>query len=113
MNMERRRFLTASAGAAIAGSPALAQSPVDRVGSARLKLSLNAYSFHPPLTAYINGQDGGMSLFDLLEYCAEHGFDAIDPTGYFFPDYPEVPERKFVNEFKRRTNRRGPRAWSW
>ena len=25
-----------------------------------------------------------MSLLELLEFCAELNFDAIDPTGYFF-----------------------------
>jgi sugar phosphate isomerase/epimerase len=43
-----------------------------------------------------------MSLFDLLEECARLDLDAVDPTGYFFPGYPEVPEKKFINEFKRR-----------
>ncbi len=33
-----------------------------------------------------------MSLFDLLEECARLNFDAVDPTGYFFPAYPKVPE---------------------
>ncbi len=105
----RRGFLTASAAAlpfvaseSLLARSVFAQEPIDRVGSARLKLSLNAWSFDPPLTAYINGDKSGMSLFDLLKYCAEQGFDALDPTGYFFPGYPEVPDRKFVNEFKRR-----------
>jgi len=43
-----------------------------------------------------------MSLFDMLEECARLDFDAVDPTGYFFPGYPAVPEKKFINEFKRR-----------
>jgi sugar phosphate isomerase/epimerase len=43
-----------------------------------------------------------MSLFDLLEECARLDFDAVDPTGYFFPGYPEVPESTFIREFKRR-----------
>src|SRR5213078_5170152 len=28
--------------------------------------------------------------------------DAIDPTGYFFPSYPEVPTAEYINNFKRR-----------
>jgi sugar phosphate isomerase/epimerase len=55
-----------------------------------------------PLFKYQKGESGGMSLFDMLEECARLNFDAVDPTGYFFPGYPEAPERKFVNEFKRR-----------
>ena len=44
----------------------------------------------------------GMSLIQLLEYCAEVNFDAVDPTGYFFPGYPKPPSDKFLNDFKRR-----------
>ncbi|HZJ19145.1 MAG TPA: sugar phosphate isomerase/epimerase family protein [Pricia sp.] len=50
----------------------------------------------------MKGESGGMSLFDLLEECAKLDFDAVDPTGYFFPGYPEVPQSKFINDFKRR-----------
>jgi len=102
----RRGFLRTAAAlpaaALTGGRGASAQTPIPRVGGARLKLSLNAWSFDPPLTAHIEGQAGGMSLFDLLEFCAEQGFDALDPTGYYFPGYPDPPERGFVNEFKRR-----------
>lgn len=77
------------------------QSPQRRLG-AKIKLSLNAWSYYVPLYQYINGEDGGMSLFDLLEECARLDVDAVDPTGYFFPGYPEVPETTFINAFKRR-----------
>jgi len=43
-----------------------------------------------------------MSLFDLLDFCARNDFDAVDPTGYFFPGYPAVPSDAFINDFKRR-----------
>ena len=33
---------------------------------------------------------------------AENDFDAIDPTGYFFPGYPKPPTDKYLNDFKRR-----------
>ena len=69
--------------------------------SSKIKLSLNAWSYYVPLYKHINGESGGMSLFDLLEECAKLDFDAVDPTGYFFPGYPKVPERKFLNDFKR------------
>ncbi len=70
--------------------------------TAKIKLSLNAWSYNVPLYKHMKGEPGGMSLFDLLEECAKLDFDAVDPTGYFFPGYPEVPQTKFVNEFKRR-----------
>ena len=70
--------------------------------SAKIKISLNAWSYNVPLFKYVNGETGGMSLFDLLDECAKLDFDAVDPTGYFFPGYPEVPTRQFINKFKRR-----------
>lgn len=60
------------------------------------KTSLNVYSFNSPL------REGKIDLFDVLDFCAEHNFDAIDPTGYYFPGYPEVPSDKFMMEFKRK-----------
>lgn len=68
-------------------------SPVSK--KYKLKLSLNVYSFHRPLTA------GEIDLFDVLDFCADYNFDAIDPTGYYFPGYPEVPEDAYIREFKR------------
>lgn len=62
----------------------------------KFKTSLNVYSFNKPLRA------GEIDLFDVLDFCAEQNFDAIDPTGYYFPGYPEVPTNKFMMEFKRK-----------
>ena len=42
---------------------------------AKLKTSLNAYSFNVPLSK------GEINLDDLLEFCAENQFDAVDLTG--------------------------------
>ena len=84
------------------GATAHAQTPIKRAGGARLKTSLNAYSFNKALNDYLTGRGKGVTLFDLLDYCAEQNFDALDPTGYFFPGYPKVPTDKYVNDFKRR-----------
>ncbi len=105
--LSRRGFLARASllpfGAAVAAAgPALAQSPIKRVGGARLKTSLNAYSFSKALNDHIKGRGAGMTLFDLLDYCAEQDFDAVDPTGYFFPGYPKPPTDQYVNDFKRR-----------
>ncbi len=69
---------------------------------AKIKLSVNAWSYYVPLYKYINGESGGMSLFNMLEEAARLDLDAVDPTGYFFPGYPEVPETSFINKFKKR-----------
>jgi sugar phosphate isomerase/epimerase len=90
------------AGLVGAGRPAAAQTPIKRVGGPKLKTSLNAYSFSKPLNDQIKGRAKGISLFDLLDFCAEVDFDALDPTGYFFPGYPKVPSDKYINDFKRR-----------
>jgi sugar phosphate isomerase/epimerase len=87
--------------AARSGPPAAMRDP------GRLKLSLNAFSFNDLLLAGVGGKPGGLSLFDVLDFCAKHDFAAIDPTGYYFPGYPEVPERDFINRFKRRALRLG------
>ena len=108
--VNRREFLgraavAPAAAAAIglgAATLAAAQTPIRRVAGAKLKLSLNAYSFSKALNDQIKGRGKGMSLFDLLDYCAQQDFDAIDPTGYFFPGYPKVPAERFLNDFKRR-----------
>ena len=72
--------------------PARAQPPND---AHKFKISLNVYSFNRLLRA------GTIDLFDVLAFCAEHNFDAIDPTGYYFPGYPDVPSDEYVNRFKR------------
>ena len=64
--------------------------------SYKLKLSLNLYSFNEHL------RSGEADLFDMLDFCARYNFDAIDPTGYYFPGYPEPPQKVFINEFKRK-----------
>lgn len=75
---------------------------INRVGGPKLKTSLNAYSFVNLLSDTGDGKGPSITLFDLLEFCAKLNFDAIDPTGYFFPGYPKVPPDSFINEFKRR-----------
>ena len=64
--------------------------------SHKFKISLNVYSFNQLL------RDGKIDLFDVLDFCAEYNFDAIDPTGYYFPGYPEVPSDDFIRKFKRK-----------
>ena len=70
--------------------------------AAKIKLSVNAWSYYVQLNRHLKGESGGMSLFDMLEECARLEVDAVDPTGYFFPGYPNVPDSKFINAFKRR-----------
>jgi sugar phosphate isomerase/epimerase len=64
--------------------------------AARIKLSCNLYSFNAPL------RSGEMTLEQVIDLCAELGFDAVDPTGYYLPGYPEPPADAYLNAVKRR-----------
>jgi len=101
--LPRRRFMSGalSTAAVLAVGPArpgslCAQGKVSRTGGTRVRLGLNAYSFNEPLRA------GTMTLDDLIDYCAQHGFDGLDATGYYFPGYPNVPDDAFLHRLKRR-----------
>jgi sugar phosphate isomerase/epimerase len=97
---DRRSFMKSMLAVPIVatGIPSLLSSPdsVSKEFGHKFKISLNVYSFNRPL------RDGEIDLFDVLDFCAEYNFDAIDPTGYYFPGYPEVPSDEFIREFKRR-----------
>jgi sugar phosphate isomerase/epimerase len=64
-------------------------------------LGVNAYSFSDLLMAK-NDRDGQQvyTLFNLLDWCADRGIRALDPTAYFFPTYPEVPSDEYLEKFK-------------
>ena len=98
MKTNRRAFLkTASFLPLLTVSQTLESgNPIFNHGyNAKLKLSLNAYSFNRLL------RNGEMDLFQLLDFCAKHNFDAVDPTGYYFPEYPEVPGDEYISHFKK------------
>ncbi len=111
--LARRQFLKQAALLSVAAAgftvPAsLSATPLTVLtGPSPLKLSLNAFSFNGALIDGLAGKAGGVSLFDVLEFCAKHDFAAIDPTGYYFPGYPEVPTRDYIHKFKRHAFRLG------
>ncbi len=84
-----------------------AQNMIERKGGAYLKIGLNAYSFNNMLNEGIKGEDKGISLFDLLDFCAENNIEALDPTGYYFPGYPKVPDDEYIYELKLRAHHLG------
>ena len=89
MSSNRRNFLkalsllplaaTAKSETVVSETPAIASE-----FGPKLKSSLNVYSFNSLL------RDNKIDLFDVLDFCAEQNFDAVDPTGYYFPGYPDV-----------------------
>lgn len=99
--VKRAALLPFGAATVLSGLPAQAGEPVKRAGGSALKVSLNAYSFSKLLNDYNRDPGQGISLMSLLDFCAKNNFDAIDPTGYFFPGYPKVPSDDYLNTFKR------------
>jgi sugar phosphate isomerase/epimerase len=61
-----------------------------------LKVSLNAFSFNTPLTK------GEMTIEDMMVFCAEKGFFAVDITAYYFPGYPIVPADDYLYHVKKK-----------
>ncbi len=103
-SLHRRTFIKALSlfpavsfgGLILTGKHARSQEQVRRTGGPRIKISLNAYSFNEYL------RSGEMDLDDLLEFCARLNFDAVDPTGYYFPNYPDVPDDAYIYHIKRK-----------
>ena len=98
--MKRRNFFKSAA-----ATTALAFLPFERLTAvtgqarsmpARIKISLNSFSFNRPLMS------GEMTMDDMLDYAAQTGFEGIDLTGYYFPGYPEVPTDEYIFHIKRK-----------
>ena len=66
-----------------------------------LRTSLNAYSFSDLLNANAKDATKGLDLFQVCDFAAKVGFDAVDLTGYFFTGYPNAPEDSYLIRIKR------------
>ena len=93
----RRLFLKSTVAgplvAVMCGSSVIALAGAKKPGN--LKISCNLYSFNEPLMS------GQMTLDQVLTFCADLGFDAVDPTAYYFPNYPALPDDRYVYQIKR------------
>lgn len=98
--MSRRTFLKKSAlamGTFLPWRKAKYQpGHIDDWTNKSINISLNAYSFNSYL------ESGEMTLEELLVYCSDLNFDALDPTGYYFPGYPDVPADEYIYKIKRK-----------
>lgn len=120
--LHRRRCLAAAGGvatAAIAGlKPSIAEdddrvdpTPVETTAgetAPRIEVSLAAYSFRKYF-GVMRGQpqtppdgESPMSIIDFFDYCVGHGFDAAEPTAYFF----ESEDDAYLLNLKRQAFRR-------
>lgn len=100
--MRRREFIGSGAGLALtaAALPGLSWA-YPRAASARLKPSLNAFSFNDALLK------GSMTLDELVAFCADQGFDGVDITAYYFKGYPAVPSNEMIFQVKRTAHKHG------
>ncbi len=74
----------------------------------QIVLSVNAYSFADLLSAKDSkNQEQVYTLFNLLDWCAGNNIKAMDPTGYFFPTYPEAPSDEYIALLKARADELG------
>ena len=101
----RRTFLKKTVAAAILGGgipmASVAVEAFKRAGTARLSLSLAAYSFRDSFTGKAAKK---ISLFDFVDYCAEQGCQGAELTSYYFPT-PLTTE--FLIKLKRHAFLRG------
>jgi sugar phosphate isomerase/epimerase len=78
-----------------------AYTAIPRHSGAHLRTSLNAYSFSDLLLANAKDKTKGLDLFQVCDFAAKLGFDAVDLTGYFFPGYPQAPSAAYLFRLKR------------
>lgn len=98
MDKKRRNLLRSlSLTPIFLGSSSLSfASSVKKVPSTRLQYSVNAYTFNDLL------RSGEMTFFDMLDFASTLGLNAVDLTGYYFPNYPNVPEDEILFQLKRK-----------
>jgi sugar phosphate isomerase/epimerase len=126
-----------AAGIGLGTFSATAFEPLKKHGVSKFKVSINAYSFTGILPQTHEDQTIGatapmpvpdpakvslkkkkgkggthkggvkMTLFDLIDFCANNNVEGCDPTGYFFPTYPTPPTDAYINELKQRAAEKG------
>ncbi|MBI5690560.1 MAG: sugar phosphate isomerase/epimerase [Verrucomicrobia bacterium] len=104
----RRQFLrVALLGSLAAANPLSALEARRRTGRSLLRPALNIYSFSDLLTLNKKEPGQGIDLFGICDFCARHNLEAMDMTGYFFPEYPQVPSEAFISRIKRHAHTQG------
>ncbi|MFY0654609.1 MAG: sugar phosphate isomerase/epimerase [Cyclobacteriaceae bacterium] len=102
MSFSRRKFFKTGLLSTIPLLPFAGVNARPKEASRKLpKISLNTFSFDQLLMS------GQTDLMELIDYCVENNFDAIDPTGYYFPGYPEAPSDEYIKTFKQKAFRNG------
>ncbi|HDZ15496.1 hypothetical protein LCGC14_1420050 [marine sediment metagenome] len=109
MDKNRRKVLNSLALAPILlGSPVLFANPFSKtLAASRLQYSINAYSFNLLLSS------GEMTFLDMMEFASTLGLNAVDLTGYYFQDFPKIPDDKTLFDLKKKALQLGLNiAWT-
>ncbi len=98
MDKKRRNLLHGLALAPVLlSSRSLLASPLTKtLAPSRLQYSINAFSFNSLL------RSGEMTFFDMMEFASMLGLNAVDLTGYYFADYPQIPDNKTLFQLKKK-----------
>lgn len=98
MDIKRRKLLRSLALTPfLLGSHSLFASPlIKTLTPTRLQYSINAFTFNSLL------RSGEMTFFDMMEFASSLGLNAVDLTGYYFSDYPEIPDDKTLFQLKKK-----------
>ncbi len=92
---------------AFVGVDAFAQKAV-KTRQPVIIIGLNAYSFNDLLTAKDTRDKQNLyTLFNMMDWAADHHIKAVDLTGYYFPGYPEVPSDEYIQKIKDKAKQRG------
>jgi sugar phosphate isomerase/epimerase len=103
MDKKRRKLLKSLAitplllnSGSILSNPLFANPSLETKTAAKVKFSVNAYTFNEQL------RSGEMNFFDMMEFAANLGLDAVDLTGYYFSTYPNIPDNKTLFQLKKK-----------
>jgi len=99
--MKRRDFIQSAGLLPLLNFNGAKSISVPNISTNRFKISLNAYSFNDYLTKH------SLTLEELIIFCSENNFDAVDLTGYYFPNYPEVPTDEYIFHIKNLVHKNG------
>lgn len=77
-----------------------------KVEEPQVEVGLNAFSFNDELIDYARGLGGGLTVFDLIDFCALHNIRALDLTAYYLIGYPDVPSDEYLFEIKKYARKR-------
>ena len=80
----------------IFSNPLLETKTLNAKTSAKVKFSVNAYTFNNLL------RSGKMDFYDMMEFAANLGLDAVDLTGYYFFTYPNIPDDNTIFKLKKK-----------